>query len=192
VNAGASPRARRTFDDRHWRIRGLEKQLGRDRLRVNLRVARRELTHVETLDLYVACRRRAFLREAADELYVEQALLKRDLGHVLWELEQRQERLIRRTLARQEVDVPPLTEAQRNEALELLQDPRLMERVLEDYEARGQTQHYEVEGPVAMLLTTTAQHPDEELANRCPRFSTAKRLEPRAQGQRRSRATLGS
>ena len=32
---------------------------------------------------------------------------------------------------------------------------------------RPQTQHYEVEGPVAMLLTTTAEQPDEELANRC-------------------------
>ena len=32
---------------------------------------------------------------------------------------------------------------------------------------RQQTQHYEVEGPVAMLLTTTAEEPDAELANRC-------------------------
>ena len=32
---------------------------------------------------------------------------------------------------------------------------------------RPRTQHYEVEGPVAMLLTTTAERPDEELANRC-------------------------
>ena len=32
---------------------------------------------------------------------------------------------------------------------------------------RPQTQHLEVEGPVAMLLTTTASHPDAELQNRC-------------------------
>ena len=32
---------------------------------------------------------------------------------------------------------------------------------------RQQTQHYEVEGPVALLLTTTAEEPDAELANRC-------------------------
>ena len=36
---------------------------------------------------------------------------------------------------------------------------------------RQQTQHYEVEGPVAMLLTTTAEQPDTELANRCIRVS---------------------
>ncbi len=32
---------------------------------------------------------------------------------------------------------------------------------------RQQTEHHEVEGPVAMLLTTTAEVPDTELANRC-------------------------
>ena len=32
---------------------------------------------------------------------------------------------------------------------------------------RQRTERYEVEGPVAMLLTTTAEEPDEELANRC-------------------------
>ena len=32
---------------------------------------------------------------------------------------------------------------------------------------RQQTQHYEVEGPVALLLATAAEEPDAELANRC-------------------------
>ena len=36
---------------------------------------------------------------------------------------------------------------------------------------RQQTQHYEVEGPVAMLLTTTVEEPDAELVNRCLRLS---------------------
>ena len=40
-----------TFDDRQWRVRGLEKQLSCERLRVNLLLARRELVHVDTLDL---------------------------------------------------------------------------------------------------------------------------------------------
>ena len=43
-----------TFDDRHWRVRGLEKQLSCERLKVNLLVSRRELVHVDTLDLYAA------------------------------------------------------------------------------------------------------------------------------------------
>ena len=72
-------------------MRGLDKQLSCERLRVNLLVARRELVHVDTLDLYAARMRRMFLKEAAAELYVEEAALKQDLGRVLLELELRQD-----------------------------------------------------------------------------------------------------
>ena len=81
-------------------MRGLEKQLSCERLKVNLMVARRELVHVDTLDLYAARMRRMFIKEAAAELYVEEATIKQDLGRVLLELEARQETLIRETLGR--------------------------------------------------------------------------------------------
>ena len=96
-----------TFDDRHWRVRGLETQLSCERLRVNLLVTRRELVHVDTLDLYAARQRTMFLKEAAAELYVDEATLKRDLGRVLWELEERQEPL------RQQSSVPPRPKCRR-------------------------------------------------------------------------------
>jgi len=57
-----------TYDDRHWRVRGLDKQLSCERLRVNLLVERRELAHIDTLDLYAARMRRMFIKEAAAEL----------------------------------------------------------------------------------------------------------------------------
>ena len=82
-----------TFDDRHWRVPGLEKQLSCERLKVNLLVERRELVHVDTLDLYAARLRRTFLQEAAAELFVEEATLKQDLGHVFLDLELRQDAL---------------------------------------------------------------------------------------------------
>ena len=109
-----------TFDDRHWRVRGLESQLSCERLKVNLLVSRQDLTHIDTLDLYTSRQRRMFLREAAAELYVDEALLKRDLGRVLLDLEQRQETLIQHTLQQQEPEMPTMTEAERDEALELL------------------------------------------------------------------------
>ncbi|MHB8974644.1 MAG: hypothetical protein ACYC3X_31270 [Pirellulaceae bacterium] len=126
-----------TFDDRHWRVRGLDKQLSCERLKVNLLVSRRELVHIDTLDLYAARLRRAFLEEAAAELYVEEATLKQDLGHVLLDLELRQDALIRERVARQVEPEPVLTEAERTAALELLQDPQLIERILADYAACG-------------------------------------------------------
>ena len=86
------------WDDRHWRVRGLEGQLSCARLRVNLLVSRRELVHLDTLDLYVARQRHTFIKQAAAELYVEEATIKRDLGRVLLELEAQQEALIREKL----------------------------------------------------------------------------------------------
>ena len=55
-------------------------------------------------------------------------------------------------------------------ALKLLQsEGRLTLAVAtkESQTGRGRTEHYEVEGPVALLLTTTRDDPDSELANRC-------------------------
>ena len=126
-----------TFDDRQWRIRGLEKQLSCERLRVNLLVARRELVHVDTLDLYVARQRHTFLRQAAAELYVEEATIKRDLGRVLLQLEARQELLIREQLGPRTAQVPVMSQAERKDALQLLKDPQLIERILQDYDACG-------------------------------------------------------
>jgi DNA primase len=126
-----------TFDDRQWRVRGLEKQLSCERLRVNLLVSRRELVHVDTLDLYVARQRHTFLRQAAAELYVEEATIKRDLGRVLLQLEARQELLIREKLGPRTAQVPVMSQAERDEALQLLKDPQLIERILQDYDACG-------------------------------------------------------
>jgi hypothetical protein len=270
-----------TLDDRHWRVRGLEGQLSCQRLRVNLLVERRALVHVDTLDLYVARHRKMFIKEAAAELYCDEAAIKQDVGRLLLELETRQEQLIRDSAGHCEPEVPPMTEQEQREAMDLLEDPKLLHRILDDYEAIGlvgervnklmcylactsrllprplavlvqsssaagkttllegtlglmpeeavehasaltgqalyympreglkhkilcvaeeqgaseasyalkllqsegtlriasvgrdsrtgrpQTEHFEVEGPVAMLLTTTAEVPDTELANRC-------------------------
>ena len=53
---------------------------------------------------------------------------------------------------------------------------------------RQQTQHYEVEGPVAMLLTTTAEEPDAELSNRCLRLSVNEQPAQTAAIHQRQRA----
>jgi len=98
-----------TFDDRHWRVRGLEKQLSCERLNVNLMVSRRELVHVDTLDLYVARQRRMFIKEAAAELYCDEATIKQDVVRVLLALESEQEQLIRQSVGRHEPEVPVMT-----------------------------------------------------------------------------------
>ena len=43
-----------TFDDRRYRVRGLEKNHSLERMKVNLLVSRDGLMHVDTLDLYAS------------------------------------------------------------------------------------------------------------------------------------------
>jgi len=126
-----------SLDDRHWRVRGLESQLSCERLRVNLMVERRELLHVDSLDLYVARLRHQFIKQAAAELFCEPATIKQDLGHVLREVEHQQDRLIRRTLRDRTPEVPPMSDTQRRRAMTLLEDPRLVDRIGDHFEACG-------------------------------------------------------
>jgi hypothetical protein len=90
--------------------------------------------HVDTLDLYHARSRRAYVKEAADELGASEDELRRDLGRVLLRLEQLQCELSEQTGQREQVE---LTEEERREALELLTDKNLFDRILDDFETCG-------------------------------------------------------
>ncbi len=50
--------------------------------------------HLDTLDLYSANHRSAFARAAAQELAIEEAVVARDLGHLLLRLEALQDQAI--------------------------------------------------------------------------------------------------
>ena len=119
-------------DDRRWRVRGLEKQLSHERLKVNLMVSRLDAVHVDTFDLYSARHRAAFINQAASELYVDETVLKQELGRVLLTLEQLQDERIRKTLTPAEQSAPEMTETERTAALELLHDPQLLDRIVDD------------------------------------------------------------
>lgn len=125
-----------TLGDRRYRVRGLAKNMSFDCLRVNLLVSREEGFHVDTLDLYSARHRAAYVKEAAAELRASEETIKRDLGRVLLKLEELQEEQIRSALEPKPKEVP-LSDAERVRAMELLQDPRLLDRILEDFEACG-------------------------------------------------------
>jgi hypothetical protein len=91
---------------------------------------------VDNLELYSARQRGVFQKLAADELGVEESVIKRDLGELLLKLETRQEETLRAALEPKKPEVV-LTEVEQQAALELLRDPRLMERILEDFELAG-------------------------------------------------------
>jgi hypothetical protein len=128
--------------DRRWRIRGLEKNLSFEVLKVNVLVARESerapggAFHVDTLDLYAARHRAAFVKQASDELGVEEEVVKKDLGRVLLALEAVQEEEIQRRLEPESKAVE-LTDDEKAAALELLRAPDLLERILSDFERSG-------------------------------------------------------
>jgi len=128
--------------DRRWRIRGLAKNLSFEVMKVNVLVSREAggtpggAFHVDTLDLYSARHRQAYVKQAATELGVEEQTIKKDLGRVLLALEAVQEEEIKQRLE-PETKTVELSEAEKAAALELLRDPNLLDRILADFERCG-------------------------------------------------------
>jgi hypothetical protein len=131
---------RMAIGDRSWRVRGLDRVGGSDALRVNVGVTRvdavlGELFHLDTLDLYTARARAAFVHAAAGEVRVGPEVVRRDLGRLLVACEAHVEALA--TAARPEPAVVELSAAEEATALELLRDPDLAERIVADVERVG-------------------------------------------------------
>jgi DNA primase catalytic core len=122
--------------DRKYRVRGLGKNLSYDALRVNVLAARAEAFHVDTLDLYSARQRALFIRQAAEDLALKEDVIKKDLGKVLLKLEELQDEQIRNTLEPQQRSVN-LSDEERTAARDLLSDPKLLDRILCDFERCG-------------------------------------------------------
>lgn len=127
---------------RAWRVRGLEKNLSPDTLKVNVRIAIGLLSsadggafHVDTLDLYNAKQRGHFAAQASAETGVDERALKTDLGRVLMALESVQDEAIKEVL--QPTPAEKMGEAEQADALALLKSADLPARILADFEAAG-------------------------------------------------------
>jgi hypothetical protein len=130
-----------TFGERRWRIRGIDKVTSFDLLRLNVLVSRPDeklgqMFHIDTLDLYSARARAAFVKAAADELGLSEDVVKRDLGKVLLCCEQLANEAVAAVQAPRP-DIVELTASERAAALELLRDPNLVERITGDFARAG-------------------------------------------------------
>lgn len=127
-----------TFGDRNWRIRGFHKNMSLESLRINLRISCQECFFLDALDLYQAKARKIFLYNVAQETGIKEDVLKKDLGKILLELEQRQEQEIRDYLEPGKPEIT-LSGEETSEAMQFLQDPKLIERIVQDFEDCGLT-----------------------------------------------------
>jgi DNA primase len=124
-------------DARCYRVRGLAKNASFEVLRINLLASKGEAFYVDSFDLYNAKQRLAFIAQAASELATAEDVVKHDLGRVRLVLEKLQDEAIRKSLMPEEPSHPEMTEPEREQALALLRDPRLIECIPEDFRRCG-------------------------------------------------------
>lgn len=129
------------IQDREWRARGVENNTSFDLLKVNLRLLHNvgpcgSHFHLDTLDLYQARQRQAFVKQAAEETNLEPELVARDLAKVLLELEGVRDRRLLGVIKPAE-PVPAMTSEEREEALAWLKAPDLIGRLREAFHLAG-------------------------------------------------------
>ncbi len=126
-----------SLGDRRWRIRGWQKNLSPEQMRVNVQVWREsEVYYVDTFDVYSAKQRTSYIKQAGIELGMEEEIIKRDLGKVLLKLEALQDQAIQAVLSPQKI-LPKLSDREEEEALSFLKSPELIKRLVEDMERCG-------------------------------------------------------
>lgn len=129
------------YGDREYRVRGLAKNTSPELLKINLRVLGVNkhgdmALHVDTLEMSSARQRGTFAKQAAEELHSKEGIISHDLSQMWMKLEMLRDEQIARALAPKE-PVDKMTEPEREAALALLRDPRLMERIVEDFALCG-------------------------------------------------------
>jgi len=125
-----------TFGRRRYRVRGLAKNTSFDTLKINLLASADESFHVDTLDLYSARQRTMFVNQAATELAIKEEVVKKDLGRVLLKLEEMQEAAITEAMQPRKPEIK-IDDPEREAALALLRDKRLLDRILADFDRCG-------------------------------------------------------
>jgi DNA primase len=117
-------------EDRVFRTRAYPAQLGR--LRATVKAERGALFHVDTLDLYSSRSRAEFARRASKALAADAEKVEADLLALLVEAEKAasQDKVGSGTLR-----PPPMTDAERAEALALLKSPGLLDQLARDIDA---------------------------------------------------------
>jgi DNA primase len=137
-----------SFGARRYRVRGLEKNLSYEVLKVNVLAsapafdgvgdeARGEAIHIDTLDLYQARQRTAFVTAAAAELGVAEEVIKGDIGKLLLALESEQEKLITAAHAPKAAAAVVIDETARARAMAWLSSADLTGRIVADFSRCG-------------------------------------------------------
>jgi hypothetical protein len=122
--------------NRHYRVRGLGQNTSYAVMKVNVLVSRQEEFHVDTFDMNLDRPRATFIKRAAEELSLKEDVIRKDLGRLFLVLERMQSDAMLKALAPPKPEIL-MTEEERMEALDLLNDPRLLDRIVSDFDRCG-------------------------------------------------------
>jgi DNA primase len=130
-----------TIGPRTYRVLGLEKNSSRGVMRVNVKVSGRNLRgeycyHGDTLDMESFRQRAAFTKQTAHELAVKEETIHADVGKLWAKLGDLQREHIKKVLETPQEETI-MTAEEQEAALDLLRDPRLLDRVLSDFDRCG-------------------------------------------------------
>ena len=121
---------------REYRVGGLEKNNSLDVLKITLRIRKGDDFHLDGIDLAKDNDRRRFIERAHEETRLEKPMIKRDLGKLLFMLEEAQLQRLDEALQPEE-DVIELAPEERAEALSFLQSPDLIEGIKDAFDRCG-------------------------------------------------------
>ena len=143
---------------RRWRVRHIGKSPTPGVLRVNVMVGAGERFHVDTVDLYSAKQRAAYVDAVATELRSDRDAIRAELGRVLLATEDAQAAALAPAAV---TDAPAMTGAEREAALGLLSSPDLMDQVGQAFVTLGVVG--ETTTALAAWLTLTSRLSDRPL-----------------------------
>lgn len=124
-----------SVDEREYRIRGLS-PVGLERLRVNVRLTFSGNFHLDTIDLYQARARSLFAQSAAKLCGGSEQQVSADLLRLIEKLEAAR-LAMRKKGDEQNHHEAPMTPVEREAAFQYLKDPKLTERIVEDFRKCG-------------------------------------------------------
>ncbi len=92
---------------------------------------------MDSIELYSARQRSHYVAMAAVELGLEERIVKREIGEILLRLEQAHDEALTAATRTDKAERTKLTADEEKAALDLLRDPRLLDRILADLERCG-------------------------------------------------------
>ena len=124
-----------TLGTRNYRVRGLDKNTTLNQLKINILVTHEDGMYVDTVDLYAAKARQAFIKQSSLELCLNEDIIKKDIAKIFLKLESLQERNLNK--AEEKPEGTELDEKEKQQAIHYLKHPDLLKNILADFNNAG-------------------------------------------------------